>query len=188
MFDTKLLVQGAWRDAEGAKTFQRSRSSAGSPATSAADAALADVDAIGKAAASAQANWANTGPNARRKLLNAAADRLEAHRDEFIRRMQAEVGATVGWAGFNVMLGAGILREAASATTHITGDIVPSDVPGSFAMAQRKPLGPVLGIAPWNAPVILAVRAVAMPLACGNAAVLKGSEQCPATHALVCEV
>jgi benzaldehyde dehydrogenase (NAD) len=40
----------------------------------------------------------------------------------------------------------------------------------------------VLGIAPWNAPVILGVRAVATPLACGNTVVLKGSELCPATH------
>jgi len=43
----------------------------------------------------------------------------------------------------------------------------------------------VLGIAPWNAPVILGVRAVAMPLACGNAVVLKASEVCPATHRLI---
>ena len=54
-----------------------------------------------------------------------------------------------------------------------------------MAMAYRQPAGVVLGIAPWNAPVILAVRAVAMPLACGNTVVLKPSEVCPATHALV---
>jgi len=43
----------------------------------------------------------------------------------------------------------------------------------------------VLGIAPWNAPVILGVRAVAVPLACGNTVVFKGSELCPATHGLI---
>ena len=46
-------------------------------------------------------------------------------------------------------------------------------------MALRQPVGVVLGIAPWNAPVILGVRAVAMPLACGNTVVLKASETCP---------
>ncbi len=45
----------------------------------------------------------------------------------------------------------------------------------------------MLGVAPWNAPVILPVRAVAVPLACGNTVVLKGSELCPATHGLVVE-
>jgi acyl-CoA reductase-like NAD-dependent aldehyde dehydrogenase len=45
----------------------------------------------------------------------------------------------------------------------------------------------VLGIAPWNAPVILGVRAVATPLACGNTVILKASEMCPATHRLIGE-
>ncbi|MDE1994809.1 MAG: aldehyde dehydrogenase family protein, partial [Rhizobiaceae bacterium] len=42
-----------------------------------------------------------------------------------------------------------------------------------------------LAIAPWNAPVILATRAIAMPIACGNTVVLKASEQCPGTHRLI---
>jgi acyl-CoA reductase-like NAD-dependent aldehyde dehydrogenase len=46
----------------------------------------------------------------------------------------------------------------------------------------------VLGMAPWNAPVILGVRAVALPLACGNTVVLKASEICPRTHALIADV
>jgi benzaldehyde dehydrogenase (NAD) len=45
----------------------------------------------------------------------------------------------------------------------------------------------VLGIAPWNAPVILGVRAIATPLACGNTVILKGSENCPRTHQLIIE-
>jgi benzaldehyde dehydrogenase (NAD) len=75
--------------------------------------------------------------------------------------------------------------EAAALTTQIAGEIIPSDVPGSLAMGVRQAAGVVLGIAPWNAPVILAVRAIALPLACGNTVVLKGSEICPATHGLI---
>jgi benzaldehyde dehydrogenase (NAD) len=52
-------------------------------------------------------------------------------------------------------------------------------------MAYRQPAGVVFGIAPWNAPIILGVRALAMPLACGNTLVLKSSEVCPATHMLI---
>ncbi len=52
-------------------------------------------------------------------------------------------------------------------------------------MAIRQPAGVVLGIAPWNAPIILGVRAIAMPLACGNTVILKASEICPATHRLI---
>ena len=101
--------------------------------------------------------------------------------------MAAETGATAGWAGFNVHLAAGMLREAASLTTQIAGEVIPSDMPGCLAMAIRQPAGVVLGIAPWNAPVILGVRAIATPLACGNTVVLKASETCPGTHRLIGE-
>jgi benzaldehyde dehydrogenase (NAD) len=65
--------------------------------------------------------------------------------------------------------------------------VIPSDVPGSLAMGLRQPAGVVLGIAPWNAPIILGVRAIATPLACGNTVILKGSENCPRTHQLIIE-
>ena len=58
--------------------------------------------------------------------------------------------------------------EAASLTTQVGGELIPSDVPGSLAMGVRQPAGVVLGIAPWNAPVILATRALALPLACAT--------------------
>jgi benzaldehyde dehydrogenase (NAD) len=112
---------------------------------------------------------------------------LEGKHAAFASAMAAETGASGIWAGFNVHLAAAGLMEAAALTTQITGEVIPSDVPGSLAMGVRQPAGVVLGIAPWNAPVILAVRAIALPLACGNTVVLKGSEVCPATHGLIIE-
>jgi acyl-CoA reductase-like NAD-dependent aldehyde dehydrogenase len=54
-------------------------------------------------------------------------------------------------------------------------------------MALREPVGVILGIAPWNAPIILGARAIAVPLACGNTVILKASEICPRTHSLIVE-
>jgi hypothetical protein len=85
---------------------------------------------------------------------------------EFIATVRQETGSTDSWYGFNVHLSANILREAAAMTTQIDGSIIPSDLPGSLSMAYRVPCGVVVSIAPWNAPVILATRAMAMPLAC----------------------
>ena len=78
-----------------------------------------------------------------------------------------------------------MLREAAAQTYGTLGEVIPSDIPGKLAMAVRAPAGVVVGIAPWNAPVILSTRAVATPLAFGNTVVLKASELCPRTHAHV---
>jgi acyl-CoA reductase-like NAD-dependent aldehyde dehydrogenase len=166
-------------------TFERRNPMTGDVASVAKAATIADAVAVADAAQRAFAAWSQTGPNARRAILNRAADALEAKADALIDMMMREIGATRAWAGFNLMLGAGIIREAAAMTTQIGGEVIPSDKPGCIAMTLREPVGVMLGIAPWNAPIILGVRAVAMPLACGNTVVLKASEQCPGTHELL---
>ncbi|GMM93391.1 aldehyde dehydrogenase [Qipengyuania sp. MTN3-11] len=171
----------------GSATFTRLNPLTGEVATTAMAASVGDADAAAEAAAAAFPAWSNLGPNARRAALNKAADALEAKADAFVEAMMDEIGATEGWARFNLMLAAGMVREAAALTTQIGGEIIPSDKPGCIAMALREPVGVILGIAPWNAPIILGVRAIAVPLACGNTVVLKASEQCPRTHSLIAE-
>ncbi|NVK57455.1 MAG: aldehyde dehydrogenase [Alteromonadaceae bacterium] len=146
-----------------------------------------DMAAIAERAQSGFKVWSEVGPNARRAVLHKAASALEARQQDFVDAMMAEVGATAGWAMFNLGLAASMLREAASLTTQIGGETIPSDKPGCLAMAIRQPVGVILGIAPWNAPIILGVRAVSTALACGNAVILKASELCPRTHSLIIE-
>ncbi|MEC7763644.1 MAG: aldehyde dehydrogenase [Pseudomonadota bacterium] len=182
-----MLIDGAPVGAAGGKTYERIDPFTGEVATVAAAATAADVPGIVASAQAAFAEWSQTGPNARRAILNKAADILESKAGEFAKLVISETGATGPWAGFNVHFGASVIREAASSTTFITGEIVPSDKPGTMAMASRKPHGVCLGLAPWNAPIILGVRAVAMPIACGNSVILKASEMCPGTHRLIGE-
>jgi acyl-CoA reductase-like NAD-dependent aldehyde dehydrogenase len=116
-----------------------------------------------------------------------AADALMARKDAFVAAMMGEIGDTSGRAMYYLALAAGMVREAASLTTQIGGEVIPSDHEGTIAMALREPVGVILGIAPWNAPIILGVRAIAVPLACGNSVILKASESCPRTHELIIE-
>jgi vanillin dehydrogenase len=185
MEDIKLLIGG--RDVAAAKsaTFNRQNPISGEVATRAAAASAEDARAAADAAAAAFPKWSAIGPNERRAKLAKAADLMESRAAQFATILTTETGATGGWGHFNVHLAAGMLREAAAMTTQITGEVVPSDIPGSLAMALRQPVGVVLGIAPWNAPIILGVRSIAMPLACGNTVILKASEVCPATHRLI---
>ncbi len=187
MSDLSMLINGLAVSAEKGATFERRNPLDGSIATRAAAASTGDAVAAVEAAAEAFKAWSRTGPGERRALLTKAADALEAKTPKFIEAVGQETGASAMWAGFNVMLAAGMLREAGAMTTQIGGEVIPSDVPGSLAMGIRQPAGVVLGIAPWNAPVILGVRAIAAPLACGNTVILKGSENCPRTHGLIIE-
>src|SRR3984957_20261358 len=181
MHDVKLLIAGRLVPAAGGATFERRNPVSGALVSRAAAAQVADASAAADAAAAAFPGWSALNPGARRAKLNKAADLLEARAEQIALAVRDETGATAGWGHFNVHFAASLLREAAAMTTQMGGEVIPSDVPGSLAMAYRQPAGVVLGIAPWNAPIILGVRAVAMPLACGNTVILKSSEVCPAS-------
>lgn len=186
--DIGLLIDGDERAAAEKASFERFDPFTGKLATRAAAASVADANAAVEAAAAAFPAWSRIGPGERRALLAKAADVMTSRAGEFTKLMTEETGAAGPWAKFNVTLAANMLREAAAMTTQISGEIIPSDKPGTFAMAIRQPAGVCLGIAPWNAPVILGTRALAMPLACGNTVVLKASEMCPGTHRLIGQV
>jgi len=185
MNEVRLLIGGKDLDAQGGRTFERKSPITGEVAARAAAASAGDARAAVDAAAQAFPAWSALGPNARRKLLLEAAAKLRAKSAEFSRLGVAETGAIAGWGHFNTAFAATILEEAAALTTQVTGETVPSDHAGTLALALRQPAGVVVGMAPWNAPVILGVRAIAVPLAVGNTVVLKASEIAPATHRLI---
>ena len=180
-----LYTNGQWHDAEGHATFTRDNPLTRERASVASAASLADARRCAAAAGAAFPRWRDTVPAERRRLLLEAAEERLRREAKFIAAMAAETGATAHWAGFNVHLAADILREAAALTTQIEGQVIPSNVPGNLALGIRQGAGVVLGMAPWNAPLILATRAIATPLACGNTVILKGAELSPATQGLI---
>jgi acyl-CoA reductase-like NAD-dependent aldehyde dehydrogenase len=186
--DIRMLIDGEAVAARDGRTFERHDPFTGKVATVAPSAGIADANAAVDAAAAAFPAWSEIGPNERRTYLLKAAEVMASKADEFTRLVIEEIGSTAPWAGFNVMLGSQMLREAASMTTQVSGEVIPSDTAGTLALAIRQPAGVVLGIAPWNAPVILGTRALAMPLACGNTVVLKASELSPGIHRLIGQV
>src|SRR5688572_10487245 len=182
-----MSIGGESVESASGRFFDRVSPITGEVVTRAAAAGVEDARRAAEAAGKAAEAWGQTGPNARRALLNKAAAELDARADAFVIAMMGETGSTEGWARFNLFLATGMVREAAALTTQIGGEVIPSDHPGKLALALREPVGPILGIAPWNAPIILGVRAIAVPLACGNPVILKASEMCPRTHALIAE-
>ena len=180
-----LLIGGEWVAAAGGRTFEKADPFTGQPVTEAAAAGPDDAVRAVEAAQAAFPGWAATPPDERRAVLERAADLLDERAPEIAATVTAECGATFGWGMFNCMLAAGMLRHAGGLAGAVGGEPIESHVPGLEAEAVRRPAGVVVGIAPWNAPVILSTRAVASPLALGNTVVLKASEQCPRTHAAV---
>ncbi|USG62000.1 aldehyde dehydrogenase [Sneathiella marina] len=182
MNNVELLINGDQVEASDGGHFERQNPITDDVATKAAAATIDDALRAADAAAAAFPEWSETTPKQRREILLSAADALKARSEKIVEAMAEEIGATTPWAMFNIELAADMLIEAASMTTQIAGELIPSNRTGCMAMAVRQPVGVVLSIAPWNAPVILGVRSIAMPMACGNTVVMKTSEICPNTH------
>lgn len=185
--ETQLLIDNQTRAAKTGATFERRHPTTGAVVTRAAAADVGDALAAVESASTAFATWRNSPPSERRRILLKAAEALEARTPAFIEAMAAEVGASQLWAGFNVYLAANLFREAASLATQIQGETIPTDKPGALSMTVRQPVGVVLSFVPWNGPVVLAARAIAYPIVCGNTVVFRASETSPRTHMLVVE-
>ncbi|WP_041375676.1 aldehyde dehydrogenase [Polymorphum gilvum] len=185
--DTYLYIDNEARGASDGGTFVRRSPVSGEAVTHGAAAKARDAVAAVESAQRAFATWSQTGPGQRRGLLLRAADEIENRTEEFVTAMKGEVGAGDLWARFNVLLAANVFREAAAMTTQIQGRSIPSDKPGTLSLTVRQPVGVILSIVPWNGPIVLAARAIAYPLMCGNTVVFRASETSPKTHALVAE-
>jgi acyl-CoA reductase-like NAD-dependent aldehyde dehydrogenase len=181
----QLLIAGNWTDASSGDSYEQHFPYTGAAVGTAAAAGRVDAHTAVDAAEAAFAEWSRSAPGMRRTILLKAADLLSERAPEIAGIVTEETGGVFGWGMFNCELAAGMLREAAAQAYGLIGDVIPSDVPGKLAMGIRAPAGVVVAIAPWNAPVILATRAVATPLAYANTVVLKASEICPRTHAAV---
>jgi acyl-CoA reductase-like NAD-dependent aldehyde dehydrogenase len=185
--DVRLVIDNEPVAAQDGRVFERRNPVTDKVVTRAAAATVNDAVRAVDSAQRAFKTWSKSGPTERRAVLLAAADRLEAKKDDFIEVMAQEVGAGALWSVFNVMGSAALLREAAALVTQAQGATIPTDKPGTLSMTLRQPVGVVLSIVPWNGPILLATRAIAYPIALGNTVLFRASEASPRTHALIAE-
>jgi acyl-CoA reductase-like NAD-dependent aldehyde dehydrogenase len=181
----KMYIDGKWVDSSSGKTFEDHNPYTGDvyanvPAGNAEDARSA-IDA----AKAAFPEWAATPPAAKRQIFLKAADVMESRQDDLVQAMMEEVGGTIGISMFQMGFVPGLFRMAASAAYDVKGEIIPADHANSFFMAMRQPAGVVACFAPFNVPYILGSRSFTLPIAYGNTAVLKPSEDAPLTGGLL---
>ena len=181
----RMYINGEWIDASSGETFEDYNPYTGEVFAKVASARKEDARKAIDAAAAAFPAWSQTPPGERRMYFLKAADILEKKQKDILTVLNEETGCTFGFAMFQLMFTPGLLREAAAQVHAVTGEIIPADLPGAFFMAWRQPVGVVAGIAPWNAPLILSLRAFVLPLAYGNTTVLKPSSQSPVSGGII---
>ncbi|MDX2939384.1 aldehyde dehydrogenase family protein [Streptomyces ipomoeae] len=146
--------------------------------------AAGDADDARRAVDAAQvafARWAEAPPAERQRVLLRAGDILEHRREEIIGLLTKETGCGRHYATVQLDFSVSLLRQSAGLPYTAVGQVLPSDIPGTRALAVRQPVGVVAAIAPWNASLVLSGRSIVGPIALGNTVVLKPSEESPLT-------
>ncbi|SDT46559.1 aldehyde dehydrogenase family protein [Bradyrhizobium canariense] len=178
--DFRNYIDGQWSAGETGETIDNispadTRDIVGRfPASSAKDA-----DAAVRAAAAAFASWKKTSVSARAKILNAAADYLDANVDRFAAELTREMGKALNLSKDEILRSAQTLRFYAVEGQSFTGETFPNDDPDMIVYSQREPLGVVSVITPWNFPVSIPARKIAPALIAGNTVVFKPSSDAP---------
>jgi len=148
-------------------------------ATAPASLAIRSATEAADRAARAFWAWSTTAPN--------DPDSLDKGRADLTETAANEVGAAPQWVDFNIKIAQDTLRQARDLVP-LMADQTVRHSDGRTSTLRRQAVGVVLGFVPWNAPVTLAARALAAPIACGNTVVLKASEHCPNTHKMVVDL
>ena len=141
----------------------------------------ADVAAAVRSAEEAFKTWRWTKPWERRNIFLRAHHILKERQQLSSLYSTTETGVPEVMFGFEYGTAIDMCFQLAGLTGSEAGSIVDPDEKNVSAMVVRQPYGVVLGIAPWNAPHTLGMRACLFPLAAGNTVILKGSELAPAT-------
>ncbi|KIW35013.1 uncharacterized protein PV07_01740 [Cladophialophora immunda] len=146
----------------------------------ASSASESDAQAALEASQKAFKEWSKIKPAQRRDIFLKAAEIVVARKEELWQYSHTETGAQRAMFEFELGLTVEALKAVAGLIATVHGSLIEPAAEGRSAMMVREPWGVVLGIAPWNAPYALGLRACLFPLAMGNTVVLKGSEMSPA--------
>jgi acyl-CoA reductase-like NAD-dependent aldehyde dehydrogenase len=130
--------------------------------------------------------------HARSKILFNLLDQMEKRTDEIVEVLTLEGGKTQNVARGETARAKETVRVSAEEAKRITGEIVPIDITpageGRLGFVRHLPLGPVVGIAPFNYPLNLACHKLAPAIAAGNSFILKPASATPLSGLLLGEM
>jgi vanillin dehydrogenase len=183
-----LYVGGKWVRSSRNEAVESRNPATGELFAKVQQAGAAETELAISAAHGAYKAWAATPISAREAIFFRAADVLAAKTKEIVEVLIQESGSIAGKAGFEVGYCFDLLRTAAAEMRRSAGETMPLTAPGQFGFTVRQPLGVIAGIAPFNAPFLLAMKKVVLALAAGNGFILKPSELTPVTGLKIAEV
>jgi succinate-semialdehyde dehydrogenase / glutarate-semialdehyde dehydrogenase len=139
----------------------------------------ADVEQVLERSARAWQSWRTTAKDERAKVLWRVAELYKERIDELAALITREMGKPTREAKGEILLVVSIYRYYADQGPALLADTPLSPRAGGKALVRKEPIGPLLGIMPWNFPYYQVARFAAPNLMAGNTIILKPAPQCP---------
>jgi len=187
------FIGGEFVASRSGKTFENRSPVDGRLIGNVCEAGEPEVEAAVQAARAALAGpWGEMETAKRTELLHAVADEINRRFDDFLQAEVADTGKPVSLAShIDIPRGAANFKIFADVIKNVPAEAFQTATPdgkGAVNYAIRVPKGVVAVICPWNLPLLLMTWKVGPALACGNAVVVKPSEETPSTATLLGEV
>ncbi len=182
------FINGVWKEGTGDKTMENRNPFNGEVIYTYRSASIQDVDEAYEAARVAQKSWAKTLPEEMRTYLKKLAAVAREMEGEIFDLLAEESGGTRNKFGFEYGDTLKVIDDAMCYHMLMDGKIMPSNVPDKDNYVFKIPKGVVCVIAPFNFPILLAMRSVVPAIACGNCVVLKPSTETPGSAFLIAEM
>ncbi len=190
MSERKFLVAGEWRDSK--ESLEVRSPYSGQVVGTTFRPTEGDVEDAIAAAVKAVKETGLLPTYRRSEILNNIRDGIARRREEFARTITLEVGKPIKVSRVEVDRAAQLMGLAAEEVKRMVGEHIPLDLlesaKGHVAVTRRFPVGPVLGITPFNFPINLICHKLAPAIAGGNTFVLKPTSTAPLTALLLAEV
>ena len=181
----RMLINGKWVKATGGKTFEVRDPADGSLVGKVPYGLKKDADSAIEAAWNARSSMVGMDVCDRVELLDRMSELLKERKRDFLKVLVREAGKPIKYAEGEVKATIARLHLAAEEARKFTDQYIPGElVPGKrsrFAIVQRKPMGVVLAISPFNYPLFISISKVAPAIAGGNSVVLKAASDDPIT-------
>jgi acyl-CoA reductase-like NAD-dependent aldehyde dehydrogenase len=147
-----------------------------------------DVDAAVQSARRGFELWSRTPAPARGDVLRRVGDLLVERKEAIANAMTREMGKVLAETRGDVQEGIDTAYYAATEGRRLFGHVVPSELRNKWAMSYRRPIGVVGLITPFNFPLAIPTWKMFPALVCGNAVIIKPSEDVPHTVHLLVEI
>jgi malonate-semialdehyde dehydrogenase (acetylating) / methylmalonate-semialdehyde dehydrogenase len=181
-------VGGAWTPATSSEELPVINPATGEPLARVPLSAAADLDAAVVAARAALPEWRAVSVIERARRLFALRDALDARREDLARSVTTEMGKTIGDARAEVARMIEMVEAACAIPTTMQGRIIEDVSRNVDAETVRQPVGVCAAIVPFNFPAMVPFWFLPFAIGCGNAFILKPSEQVPLTQQIAFEV